>query len=64
MYKEVAIAQEIINRIMNELSPVMQESIACMLCDEIARKHSRKAEDVADEVRDMVYAINAELGAY
>lgn len=63
MFEEIAKAQELINEIM-ELSGFMAESVACMLCDEIAKRYDRKAEEVADEVRDMVYRINAELGAY
>lgn len=64
MFEEIVKAQELITAIMETLSPVMQESCACMLCDEIAKRHGRKAEEVADEVRDMVYTINAQLGAY
>lgn len=63
MFEEITRAQELINGIM-ELSDFMAESVACMLCDEIAKKYGRKAEEVADEVRNMVYQINAELGAY
>lgn len=63
MFEEMQKAQQLINSIM-ELSDFMAESVACMLCDEIAKKYGRKAEDVADEVRNMVYQINAELGAY
>ena len=63
MFEEITKAQELINEIM-KLSGFMAESCACMLCDEIAKQYGRKAEDVADEVRNMVYQINAELGAY
>lgn len=61
--QEILKLQALINGIM-ELSPIMAESAACMICDEIAKRYDRKAEEVADEVRDMVYQINAELGAY
>lgn len=63
MFEEITKAQELINEIM-ELSAFMAESCACMLCDEIAKQYGRKVEEVADEVREMVYLVNAELGAY
>ena len=60
---EISRASDLIREIM-ELSDLMAESCACMLCDEIAKKSGRKAEEVADEVRNMVYAINAQYGTY
>ena len=61
--EEVVKAQGLVNEIM-KLSAIMAESVACMLCDEIAKQYGRDAIEVAAEVKNMVETINAEYGAY
>ena len=61
--EELTKAQELVNEVM-KLSAIMAESVACMLCDEIAKACGRNAVEVADEVRNMVSAVNEQYGTY
>lgn len=62
-FEELSKASELVDEVM-KLSATMAESVACMLCDAIAKQYNRNAVDVAAEVKDMVEAINNALGAF